>query len=164
MMARAASFHADQTWRKLAEEGHHLRSPERAPDENLARAVDGVHLEDILGQVDADGRDLHRSGSNLLLRDSTILAPQRREREPSTPSAFGVQISEADPNCTPWGRFAVIMRAPLGPLPLNNRFDARQTSFEQVPRLQGLDELLTCPTELPGGRPGCYTGAMSPSG
>lgn len=85
MMARAASFHADQTGRELAEEGHHLR----APDENLARATDGVHLEDVLGQVDADGRDLHRSGSKLLLHDSTFLAPQRREREPSSPSAWG---------------------------------------------------------------------------
>jgi hypothetical protein len=89
MMARAASFHADQTGRELAEEGHHLRPPERAPDENLARATDGVHLEDVLGQVDADGRDLHRSGSKLLLHDSTFLAPQRREREPSSPSASG---------------------------------------------------------------------------
>jgi hypothetical protein len=88
MMARAASFPADQTGRELAEEGHHLRPPERAPDENLARATDGVHLEDVLGQVDADGRDLHRSGSKLLLHDSTFLAPRRREREPSSPSAL----------------------------------------------------------------------------
>jgi hypothetical protein len=52
-----------------------------------------VNLKDVLGQVElgqveADGRDLHRGGSKLVLRDSTTLALQRREREPSTPSAF----------------------------------------------------------------------------
>jgi hypothetical protein len=48
-----------------------------------------VNLKDVLGQVEADGRDLHGGGSKLVLRDSTTLALRRREREPSTPSALG---------------------------------------------------------------------------
>src|SRR5829696_7636227 len=48
-----------------------------------------MDLKDALGQVEADCRDLHLGGSKLVLRDSTTLALQRREREPSTPSAFG---------------------------------------------------------------------------
>ena len=88
VMARAAGFHADQARRQLAEERHHLRPPQRASDDDLTAAADGVYLEDVLGQVEADGRDLHRGGSRLVLRDSTTLALQRREREPSTPSAF----------------------------------------------------------------------------
>lgn len=73
---------------KLAEEGHYLSSPQRSSGENLSCSADSVHLEDILGQVDADSRDLHRGRSKLVLRDSTIVALQRREREPSTPSAL----------------------------------------------------------------------------
>ena len=57
--------------------------------DHSARAADRVNLKDVLGQVEADGRDLHRGGSKLVLRDSTTLALRRREREPSTPSAFG---------------------------------------------------------------------------
>src|SRR4051812_7554080 len=53
-----------------------------------ASAVDRVNLKDVLGQIEADGRDLHRGGSKLVLRDSTTLALRRREWEPSTPSAF----------------------------------------------------------------------------
>jgi hypothetical protein len=30
-----------------------------------------VNLKDVLGQVEANGRDLHRGGSKLVLRDST---------------------------------------------------------------------------------------------
>jgi len=55
-----------------------------------------VNLKDVLGQVEADGRDLHRGGSKLVLRDSTTLALRRREREPSTPSAFGMLLGKAD--------------------------------------------------------------------
>src|SRR3712207_1389295 len=88
-MARAAGLHADQTRRKLAEEWHHLSPSERPSDDYLARAADCVNLKDVLGQVEADGCDVHRRGSKLMLRDSTTLALRRREREPSTPSAMG---------------------------------------------------------------------------
>src|SRR4051794_15072361 len=60
----------------------------RPPDDHSARAADRVNLKDVLGQVEADGRNIHRGGSKLVLRDSTTLALRRREREPSTPSAF----------------------------------------------------------------------------
>src|SRR5829696_4510299 len=40
--------------------------------------------------------DFHRGGSKLVVRDSTTLALERREREPSTPSAFALALAEAD--------------------------------------------------------------------
>src|SRR5918998_3065885 len=89
VMARAAGLHADKAGRELAEERDHLRSSQSPPDDHLSRAADRVNLKDVLGQVEADGRDLHRGGSKLVLRDSTTLALQRRKREPSTPSALG---------------------------------------------------------------------------
>src|SRR5215218_2086251 len=46
VMARAAGLHPDETGRKLRKERHHLRPPERSPDDYLATAADGVHLED----------------------------------------------------------------------------------------------------------------------
>jgi hypothetical protein len=47
-----------------------------------------VYLKGILRQVNADSRDLHLGGSKFGLRDSTIVALRRREREPSTRSAL----------------------------------------------------------------------------
>ncbi len=49
VMARAAGLHPDETGRKLREERDHLRPPERSPDDYLATAADGVHLEDVFG-------------------------------------------------------------------------------------------------------------------
>src|SRR4051794_38425740 len=72
----------------------------RPPDDHSAGAADRVNLKDVLGQVEADGRDLHRGGSKLVLRDSTTLALRRREREPSTPSAL-------TPTALPSGRSAL---------------------------------------------------------
>ena len=100
VMARAAGLHADQARREFCEERDHLSPSERPPDNHFARAGDRVNLKDILGQVEADGRDLHRDGSKLVLRDSTTLALQRREREPSTPSAFATRILSAGPSVT----------------------------------------------------------------
>ena len=62
---------------KLAEEGHDLSSPQRSSGEDLSCSADSVHLEDILGQVDADSRDLHRGRSKLVLRHSTTVADDR---------------------------------------------------------------------------------------
>src|SRR4051794_40503262 len=68
----------------------------RPPDDHSARAADRVNLKDVLGQVEADGRDLHRGGSKLVLRDSTTLALRRREREPSTPSGLERSIKQRE--------------------------------------------------------------------
>ena len=73
VIARAAGFHADQTRWKLPEERDHL-SPPQSPPGDFARVAHRVNLKDVLGQVEADSRDLHRGGSKLVLRDSTTLA------------------------------------------------------------------------------------------
>jgi hypothetical protein len=60
-MARAASFHTDQTPWKLAEERDHLSPSQRPSDKHLACAADrvDVDLKDVLGKVEADRCDLH---------------------------------------------------------------------------------------------------------
>ena len=73
-MARAAGLHANQARWKLPEERNYLSPPQSPPDDYLARAADRVNLKDVLGQVEADSRDLHRGRSKLVLRDSTTLA------------------------------------------------------------------------------------------
>ena len=68
-------LHADETRRELAEERDHLSPSSRAPDDHSARAADRVNLKNGW-QVEADGRDLHRGGSKLVLRDSTTVSGQ----------------------------------------------------------------------------------------
>jgi hypothetical protein len=59
VVARAARLHADQARRKLAEEGYDLCPSQRPSDNHFARAADRVNLKDVLGQVEANSRDLH---------------------------------------------------------------------------------------------------------
>jgi hypothetical protein len=65
-MARAARLNADQTRLQLAEERHHLTPAQRPADNHPAGAVDTVDLENVLGQIEAYGANLH-SGWLLLL-------------------------------------------------------------------------------------------------
>src|SRR5690349_15708572 len=51
--------------------------------------------------------------SKLVLRDSTILALRRREREPSTPSAFGLRRGKADVRLEPLARQTLMKRGLL---------------------------------------------------
>ena len=59
MMRRAAGFHADQAGRNLAEELEHLLAAQLPVDDDLAIAIGAMDLEDILGEIDADGANLH---------------------------------------------------------------------------------------------------------
>ncbi len=58
-VARAARLDADQTGLQLGEERHHLAPAQRSADDDLAGVVDAVDLENVLGQIDADGGYLH---------------------------------------------------------------------------------------------------------
>ena len=60
VVARAARLDPDQAGIKLLEEPSHLRTAQRLADNDFAGAVDGVDLEDVLGQVKADCGNLHR--------------------------------------------------------------------------------------------------------
>lgn len=64
-VARAAGLHADQAGLEPAEERHHLTTAQRPADNHCAGAVDAVDLKNVLGQIEADGANLH--GGWLLL-------------------------------------------------------------------------------------------------
>ena len=61
-VGRGAGLHADQAGRQPGEKGHHLAAAEASLEDDVACRVDAMHLEDMLGQVEADGRKLHRRG------------------------------------------------------------------------------------------------------
>ena len=62
-----AGLHADQAGWQRSEIGDDLAAPEAALDDDVARLVHAVDLEDVLGQVEADRCNLH--GGWLLLGD-----------------------------------------------------------------------------------------------
>jgi hypothetical protein len=59
MMGGSAGFHADQASGNLAEEVDDLPAPQLTGDDDLARAIHAVHLEYVLGEINADGANLH---------------------------------------------------------------------------------------------------------
>jgi hypothetical protein len=91
MMARAAGLNADKTGRKLAEERYHLATTQCPSDNNSARLINAMDLKNVLGEINAHRGNSH-SGWLLLFvvpDENHTLALRCREREPSTPSAFG---------------------------------------------------------------------------
>ncbi len=92
VVARAAGLHADQTGLELAEERHHLAPAQRPADDNLSRLIDSVDLKNVLGQIEADGANIHNGWLLLLVVDSNhnFGTSRCREREPSTPSALSL--------------------------------------------------------------------------
>src|SRR6516165_6250692 len=59
MMSGSAGFHADQASRKLAKEVDDPLAPQLTGDNDLARIIHAVHLEHVLGEINADGANLH---------------------------------------------------------------------------------------------------------
>jgi hypothetical protein len=59
MMRRRACLHADETGGEPAKEVEHLLSAQLTDENDIAVSIDAVHLEDVLGQIDADGANLH---------------------------------------------------------------------------------------------------------
>ena len=58
-MSGSAGFHADQASRNLAKEVDDLLAPQLAGDDSRARTIHAVHLEYVLGEINADGANLH---------------------------------------------------------------------------------------------------------
>jgi hypothetical protein len=56
-------LHANQAGRQAAEETYELTSAELTADENLSILIDAVDLEDVLGEIETDCGEMHRSGS-----------------------------------------------------------------------------------------------------
>jgi hypothetical protein len=63
VMGRGAGLHADQARRQRFEELQNLAASEPFPDHDLFGRVDPVNLEHVLGDIQADRRNLHVEGS-----------------------------------------------------------------------------------------------------
>jgi len=59
MMGGSAGFHADEASRNLAKEVDDLLATQLTGDDDLAGAIHAVHLEYILGEINADDANLH---------------------------------------------------------------------------------------------------------
>ena len=65
MMGRTAGFHTDKTLGQLREEGQHVLAPKRLGDDHPAKGADRMNLKDMLGQIEANGRDRRQIGDRL---------------------------------------------------------------------------------------------------
>src|ERR1700745_2533868 len=72
MMSGSAGFHADQARRNFAKEVDDLLAPQLTADDHLARIVHAVDLEHVLGEINADGVNLHVDDLPPVIRCSTI--------------------------------------------------------------------------------------------
>src|SRR6516162_9469983 len=59
MMSGSAGFHTDQASRNLAKEVDDLFPPQLTGNNDLAHTIHAVHLEYVLGEINADGANLH---------------------------------------------------------------------------------------------------------
>ena len=59
MMTGSAGFHTNQASRKLTKEVQDLLAPQLPGDDDLARTIHPVNLEYVLGEINADGANLH---------------------------------------------------------------------------------------------------------
>jgi len=85
-MGRRARLHTNETGGKLAEELHHLLAAQLPNEHDLALTVDAVNLENVLGEINANGANLHVDDP---LSDSLKRSPygtSMPERASSTPS------------------------------------------------------------------------------
>src|SRR4051812_42096368 len=91
MMGGSAGFHADQASRNLAKKVDDLLATQLTGDDDFAPAIHAVHLEHILGEINADGANLHVDAP-LVIRCSTITLwhIRCRERASSTTSIASV--------------------------------------------------------------------------
>jgi hypothetical protein len=59
VVARCAGFDADEAGRQSLEERQHLRPAQRPIEGDLSGLGNSVDMEDVLGQIEADGGNLH---------------------------------------------------------------------------------------------------------
>src|SRR5664279_260254 len=59
MVAGSAGLHTDQATGELAKKVQDLLAPQLTGDDNLARTIHAVNLEYVLGEINADGVNMH---------------------------------------------------------------------------------------------------------
>ena len=65
MVGRTAGFHTDKTLGQLGEEGQYVLAPECLGDDHASRSVNAMNLKNMLGQIEANGRDRRQIGDRL---------------------------------------------------------------------------------------------------
>jgi hypothetical protein len=68
MMCRPARLDPNQATRQRSEELQQLVALDRLGHDNAPQCVDAVNLEDVLGQVEANGRDRRKIGDSSVRR------------------------------------------------------------------------------------------------
>src|SRR5215470_18769325 len=91
-MRAAASLHADQTRRQLAEERQHLFASELPGDDDLALSIHAVDLKHLLCKVEPDGgNSCHGRPSLVIRRQRSLYGTLMPCEAPSTSSKAGVR-------------------------------------------------------------------------
>src|SRR5262245_56921533 len=90
-MRAAASRHAGQTRRQLAEERQHLFASELPGDDDLALSIHAVDLKHLLCKVEPDGgNSCHGRPSLVIRRQRSLYGTLMPCDEPSTSSTPGL--------------------------------------------------------------------------
>ena len=87
-MGRTACFHADQARLQAGEKRAKLRTSKAAADNDITGSIDAVYLKNVLGQIQADCRNIHSDGAslNVAFNTTTLWHFDAGEQGPSTPS------------------------------------------------------------------------------
>ena len=59
MMTGSAGLHTDQATGEFAKKVQDMLAPQLTGDDNLARTIHAVNLEYVLGEINADGVNMH---------------------------------------------------------------------------------------------------------
>jgi len=65
-VSRGAGFYADKARRQLLKERNDPAPPQLFADNNLVLRIDAVNLKNVLGQIQANRRNLHVGGSPFM--------------------------------------------------------------------------------------------------
>jgi hypothetical protein len=102
MVGRTAGFHTDKTLGQLGEEGHYVLAPECLGDDHPPRSVNAMNLKNMLGQIEANGRDRRQIGDRLShgrapsegYSTTTILAQLSIEQDAGAGAVHTITLSE----------------------------------------------------------------------
>src|SRR6185295_18096917 len=86
VMRRGARFHADKTDRNLCKKRNYLCATKFSHNDDIAMRVDSMDLEDVLGQIDTDGADVHAAPTDESFHNDHPMALRCRVRASSTTS------------------------------------------------------------------------------
>src|SRR5207344_2502783 len=99
MVRSATCLDADQARRLFGEPRQHLAPPQGPANHNLLLSIHCVHLEHVLGQIEADSGNLRHGWLPLVGSDGIQLWHVDAVRGPSTPSWPGLSRPSVVARC-----------------------------------------------------------------